>query len=324
MANTRFSYVKHFEQDTILLPESWPVVRVDGRGFTKFSKLHEFRKPNEPLALGVMNAAAAHVMSTFDDIVLAYGHSDEYRKILSSVVSAFSSAFSFYWSRFYPDRQLKILPSFDGRIVLYPRFENIVDYFSWRHADCHINNQYNICFWCLVADGKCPDEAYKWLKHTQKGEKNEYIYQSRGINYNNLPRIFRKGTTLVRLLSTEPGLGQCVQDGITTKVDRGSIDCQATDRHRLDTSIVNTRQQATGDVIELTIDESEIALISQKLDSICNPMGIGVVHCDNTSEAFWNAAAPSYSMDGGTRTKKNIDTIAALSTDMINKLNSGR
>ncbi|GBE59733.1 tRNA guanylyltransferase [Babesia ovata] len=136
MANTRFAYVKQFEQETVLMPDCWPLIRVDGRGFTGFSKVHGFRKPNEPLALGVMNAAAAHVMAQFDDIVLAYGHSDEYRKILSSVVSAFSAAYCFYWSGFYPNKPLRTLPTFDGRIVLYPRFEHVVDYFSWRHADC--------------------------------------------------------------------------------------------------------------------------------------------------------------------------------------------
>lgn len=86
MANTRFSYVKQFEQESVLLHDCWPLIRLDGRSFTNFSKLHKFRKPSDPLALGVMNAAAAHVMSTFDDIVLAYGHSDEYRCVYNITV----------------------------------------------------------------------------------------------------------------------------------------------------------------------------------------------------------------------------------------------
>ncbi|GFE53701.1 tRNA(His) guanylyltransferase [Babesia ovis] len=315
MANTRFSYVKHFEQETILLPESWPVIRVDGRGFTKFSKLHQFRKPNEPLALGVMNAAAAHVMSTFDDILLAYGHSDEYRKILSSVVSTFSAAYCFYWNQFYPGKPLKSLPTFDGRIVLYPRFENIVDYFSWRHADCHINNQYNICFWCLVADGKRPEEAYKWLKHTQKGEKNEYIFQSRGINYNNLPRIFRKGTTLVRL--AEP------RADVTTSASSVGTN-NSIDQWRSSNTSSERTPSENADVIELTIGDSEISNISRQLDSICSGLGIGVVHCDNTSSDFWRALAPSYDTHGGVEFKKGIVTLSALSREQINLLNAGR
>lgn len=31
----RFEYVKAFEQPDVLLPNTWVVVRIDGRGFTK-------------------------------------------------------------------------------------------------------------------------------------------------------------------------------------------------------------------------------------------------------------------------------------------------
>ena len=33
--NNRFEYVKTFEQPDILLPNTWIVVRIDGRGFHK-------------------------------------------------------------------------------------------------------------------------------------------------------------------------------------------------------------------------------------------------------------------------------------------------
>jgi len=36
MANSRFEYVKGFEQDDALLPGCWIVVRLDGRSFTRF------------------------------------------------------------------------------------------------------------------------------------------------------------------------------------------------------------------------------------------------------------------------------------------------
>ncbi|ORM39674.1 putative tRNA(His) guanylyltransferase [Babesia sp. Xinjiang] len=322
MANSRYSYVKHFEQESTLLPECWPLIRVDGRGFTGFSRLHRFRKPNEPLALGVMNAAAAHVMSTFDDIVLAYGHSDEYRKILSSVVSTFSAAYCFHWSSFYPNKPLKALPTFDGRIVLYPRFEHIVNYFSWRHVDCHVNNQYNICFWCLVADGKSPDEAYKWLKaiqHTRKGDKNEYIFQSRGINYNNLPRIFRKGTTLVRFSGTKASEHDISLDSVTISAEERPEVTQST----TSSTAEPTPQSGCGDMIELTIGDTEISAISQKLDAICTPLGIGVVHCDNTSPDFWKAVAPSYDASSDVASRHGIATLSTLSRDQIVSLNAG-
>lgn len=36
MANTKFAYVKQFEQDDALLPGCWIVIRLDGKGFTKY------------------------------------------------------------------------------------------------------------------------------------------------------------------------------------------------------------------------------------------------------------------------------------------------
>ena len=36
MANSRYEYVKTFEQEPVLLPGAWIVVRLDGRAFTRF------------------------------------------------------------------------------------------------------------------------------------------------------------------------------------------------------------------------------------------------------------------------------------------------
>ena len=59
----------------------------------------------------------------------------------------------FRWRDFFPDKELKRAPIFDGRVVLYPSERNIRDYLSWRQADCHINNLYNTAFWALVQQG---------------------------------------------------------------------------------------------------------------------------------------------------------------------------
>jgi tRNA(His) guanylyltransferase len=78
MANTSFAYVRNFEQADIIPPSNFIVVRVDGRGFSKFSARCGFEKPNDIRALHLMNAAAAEVVRSFVDIVIAYGQSDEY------------------------------------------------------------------------------------------------------------------------------------------------------------------------------------------------------------------------------------------------------
>ncbi|AFZ80354.1 hypothetical protein BEWA_032070 [Theileria equi strain WA] len=283
MANTRFSYVKNFEEDPHLLFDCWTVIRVDGRSFKNFSDRHNFRKPNEPRALSLINAAACHVMSKFGDILLAYGHSDEYsfllkknsrmynrrqQKILSSIVSLFSSAYCYYWKDFFPDQPMLSIPSFDGRTIVYPSYRSVVDYFSWRHADCHINNQYNTCFWSLVLNGKTHDEAYTWLKGTQKMEKNEYLFSTCGINYNSLPNSFKKGTTLVR-----------VEDGVVLDFN---------DPDKMDENVQATIVSSSNPPISLMIDRHELDQLESKLCDITNDLGIKILHCDIIKQTFWD------------------------------------
>lgn len=47
MACSRYEYVKGYETEDSILPNVWIVVRVDGKGFHKFSKIHDFEKPND-------------------------------------------------------------------------------------------------------------------------------------------------------------------------------------------------------------------------------------------------------------------------------------
>lgn len=61
----------------------------------------------------------------------------DHSKILTTIVSTFTSYYIHLWPSFFPDKPLSNpLPSFDGRIVQYPTVENLRDYLSWRQVDC--------------------------------------------------------------------------------------------------------------------------------------------------------------------------------------------
>ena len=45
----------------------------------RFSEEHDFHKPNDDQALGLMSECAKRVMREYPDIVISYGQSDEYR-----------------------------------------------------------------------------------------------------------------------------------------------------------------------------------------------------------------------------------------------------
>jgi len=214
MAKSKFEYVRNFETEDKLLPNSWIVVRIDGKGFHKFSDDHEFIKPNDLNALNLMNKCARAVLDDFNEITIAYGQSDEYSfvfrkdsqiysrrgsKLITNISSLFASRYVFHWSEFFPDKKLKYPPCFDGRAVLYPSEKNIRDYLSWRQADCHINNLYNTVFWTLIQKGgMTPKGAQERLKGTVSGDKNEILFSEFGVNYNNEPNQLKKGTTIIK------------------------------------------------------------------------------------------------------------------------------
>lgn len=213
MAKSRFEYVKQFELSDALLPHCWIVVRIDGRAFTKFAQAHGFEKPNDERALRLMNASAQAVMDDCSDACFAYGESDEYSfvirksstlyqrrssKLISVLSTLFVAAFVMRWRDFFPATRLLYPPAFDARAVCYPSDAVLRDYLSWRQVDCHVNNQYNTCFWALVKNGCTPSEAQARIKGTNVAMKNELLWNEAGCNYDRLPPIFRKGSCLYR------------------------------------------------------------------------------------------------------------------------------
>lgn len=214
MAKSKFEYVKQFENEDKCLPNCWIVIRIDGKAFHRFTDVHHFVKPNDDRALNLMTRAAQCVMEEYKDIVMSYGQSDEYSfvfrkntsvfnrrgsKIMSNVVSLFTSCYVFYWPRYFNTQSLQYPPAFDGRVVLYPTEQNLRDYLSWRQADCHINNLYNTCFWKLVQQkGLTPAQSQERLKGTLSSDKNELLYQEFNINYNNEPEVHRKGSIIIK------------------------------------------------------------------------------------------------------------------------------
>ena len=215
MAHSEFEYVRNFELSDVLPPSNWIVVRIDGRGFSKFSKKHAFEKPNDRRALDLMNAAATEVVKSIVDVVLAYGQSDEYSfvlqekttlferrsaKLATTIATAFTAEYCMQWPTFFPNTPLtRPYPTFDGRCICYPKRTILRDYLNWRQADCHINNLYNTTFWKLVLKGDMSAfDAEQALQGSVSSTKNEILFSRFGINYNNEPEIYRKGTMLYR------------------------------------------------------------------------------------------------------------------------------
>lgn len=180
-------------------PGAWAVVRVDGRGFSRFTEEH-FDKPFDPRFSAFM-VTTAEALLTDLEARYVYTESDEIsvvlhprnaqfgrgvEKIVSISAGIASSAFT----------HAAGLPAhFDSRIWIGTGPEDVTDYASWRQADaarCALNGW---CYWTLRKAGASRREATRRLHGTSAAEKNELLFQH-GVNFNDLPVWQRRGIGL--------------------------------------------------------------------------------------------------------------------------------
>ncbi len=55
----------------------------------RFSEDHGFRKPNDDRALRLMNCCAESVLRNFSDVIIGYGHSDEFSFVFNKSTNLF-------------------------------------------------------------------------------------------------------------------------------------------------------------------------------------------------------------------------------------------
>ena len=190
-----FEYFHHLR----LIPDTWVVIRVDGRGFSRFTE-PRFEKPFDERFHAMMTAAASALLVELQGLY-AYTESDEISVLLRRD-----------WDQF--DRSLEKAVSisagiasaaftlacgeaahFDSRVWLGVSDEHVVDYFRWRQADatrCALNGW---CYWTLRKEGSSVAQATKELDGMTVSGKNELLF-ARRINFNDVPLWQRRGTGL--------------------------------------------------------------------------------------------------------------------------------
>ncbi len=182
-----------------VVPGVWVVLRVDGRGFSRFTE-SRFEKPFDPRMREMMVATARALLEDLQG-VYAYTESDE-----------ISVLFPPAWDLF--DRELEKVVSvsasiagatfthacgepahFDSRVWLGVTDQRVVDYFRWRQADAARCALHGWCYWTLRRDGLGGRQAMAQLSGKDVAFLNELLFQ-RGINFNDVPAWQRRGTGL--------------------------------------------------------------------------------------------------------------------------------
>jgi tRNA(His) 5'-end guanylyltransferase len=179
------------------LPGTWPIIRVDGRSFSKLTEVG-FEKPFDERLHQCMTATASALLIELAG-VYAYTESDEIsilmpisanlfdrkvEKLVSVSAGVASSIFT---------HEVGSPAHFDSRLSLCAAGRQVVDYFRWRQADaarCCLNGW---CYWMLRNDGMSAAQATERLKGVGFDDKNELLFQ-RGVNFNDLPVWQKRGT----------------------------------------------------------------------------------------------------------------------------------
>lgn len=210
-----------------ILPGTWPVIRVDGKGFTKFTEARYEKPFDERFSQCMVKTAEALLVALSG--VYAYTESDEisvllprewdlYDRAVEKAISISAGIASSTFAQLCGDAVV-----FDSRLWLGASEQLVVDYFRWRQADasrCALNGW---AYWTLRKNGESARAATRALYGKSVNEKHELLF-SRGVNFNDTPMWQRRGIGLHREFYAKVGFDPVRNAPVTTARRRLKID----------------------------------------------------------------------------------------------------
>lgn len=195
--------------NTKLLPNSIFVARLDGRGFSKFTKAMNFEKPFDLDFVQAMENASKRLMEE-TQATLAYTQSDELTLILKpertmfsgrieKICSIFASKMSIFFyqellktnpdkKEFYKQKLEELCPVFDCRVFSVLSKREALNAVLWREQDAVKNS-----ILCLSQSHFTKKEMFK-VNTKQLVEKLE---REKNVRWDQLPINLKRGTYLL-------------------------------------------------------------------------------------------------------------------------------
>lgn len=184
-----------------MLPGTWPVIRLDGRGFGRWTE-GRFTKPFDERFRDLMTETARLLLEELQGLY-AYTMSDEISLLLprewdmfdrrvEKAVSVSAGIASSAFTLAAGERA-----HFDSRVWLGADLSLVVDYFAWRQGEAARNALHGWCYWTLRREGAGVREATAALRGKGTAFQNELLFRH-GINFNDLPLWQRRGVGLYR------------------------------------------------------------------------------------------------------------------------------
>ncbi len=187
----------------IFLPRrTFVVVRIDGRGFHRFTR--DLERPYSRTLAGALDQAALVLCQEMIGCRFAYGQSDEYsflltdfdredsplwfdgnvQKIVSVSASVFTGAFNSAFDARKP-------AAFDSRVMVISQRAEVARYFLWRQLDASANSLN------MLASAHF---THAELENQTTSAKHEMLH-SKGINWAKEPADFKRGRIVKRVAS---------------------------------------------------------------------------------------------------------------------------
>ena len=210
-----------------LLPDTWAVIRVDGRGFSRLTE-KAFAKPFDARFHDLMARTASALLQELSALY-AYTESDEisllfprdwdlFARELEKLVSVSAGIASATFTHAYG-----AIAQFDSRVWLGPDASHVVDYFNWRMADaarCALNGW---AYWTLRKEGQSARKATHGLDGLSTSAKHELLF-ARGVNFADLPVWQRRGTGLYWETYEKEGYNPITGQTVTATRRRVNVD----------------------------------------------------------------------------------------------------
>lgn len=181
------------------------IVRLDGKGFSKFTKKY-FKKPYDNILDDIFQTVTRKLVEEYG-VTLAYTQSDEItlyfntfslqdlyfkgriQKIVSLLSSKTTALFlNELYKRNLTDCAQDGVPIFDARLFEVQNIEQVQQSFEFRYFDCLRNARLNLSIFLSKKDR---------LNKSGKQIVQE-VLEKTGFNYFDLPLSYRKGTFFAR------------------------------------------------------------------------------------------------------------------------------
>lgn len=205
--------MKEYEQvyDAPIVRRIPVIVRIDGKGFSKYTKIIKAKKPFDEALSQAMVLTTMRVADNIEGCVFAYTQSDE----ASFIILNDQSQESVPW---FGNRVQKIasitasmatahfnnglgggvpVAYFDARVFAVPTIVEAANYLVWRQQDA-TRNSIQLSTYYEVANKLGKKTTYKQIHGLNTKQQQELLFKETGINWNDYPTKFKRGVGIYK------------------------------------------------------------------------------------------------------------------------------